>query len=648
MTDIENIESEPALVPVLSRAPVRPDSPTFAELGVRAETVEALAAAGITRAFAIQEYAIPIALRGTDLIGQAPTGTGKTLGFGLPILERVLAPSEGADGQPQALIVVPTRELGLQVARDIAAAGATRGVRVLPIYGGVAYEPQVDVLKKGVEILVGTPGRLLDLAKQKQLKLGSIKALVLDEADRMLDLGFLEDVEKILAMLPEQRQTMLFSATMPDPIVALSRRFLHHPVTIHAGHTTESGPSPLTTQVVYRTHPLNKLEMVARILQSRGRGLTMIFTRTKRAADRVAEDLDFRGFAVAAVHGDLGQGARERALRAFRTGKIDVLVATDVAARGLDVSGVTHVINYDCPEDPDTYTHRIGRTGRAGATGVAVTFVDWEDMPRWVLIDKSMGLNMPQPPETYHTSPALYADLDIPSEISGTLPTAERSRAGLSAEIEEDLGGGRRRGTPSSSRAPRGRGRTRPSAPSPSSPSEPATTPPASGEETSDRPRRQRRRRQVSSGTDNTSTPDTTSPADTAPEAALSAPSESADDGVSAAPRRSRSRRRGGAGTSPEFSAPETTPEFSGAPAVVPAFSDGTAATDTSDIPADNGDSSGEEGRAPRRRRRGGRGRGAGASEEVAGGGDASEASTGGSGGAEMSGGSEAGVGTTA
>src|SRR3954465_12451675 len=443
MTDIEN--TEPALVPVTNRAPVRPDSPTFAELGVRPETVEALAKAGITRAFAIQEYALPIALRGTDLIGQAPTGTGKTLGFGLPLLERVLAPSEGADGKPQALVVVPTRELGLQVARDIAAAGSTRGVRVLPIYGGVAYEPQVAALVRGVEIVVGTPGRLLDLAKQKQLKLGSIRRLVLDEADRMLDLGFLEDVEKILAMLPAERQTMLFSATMPEPIVALARRFLPNPVTIHAGHTADSGPSPLTKQVVYRTHSLNKLEMVARILQARGRGLTMIFTRTKRAADRVAEGLDFRGFAVAAVHGDLGQGARERALRAFRTGKIDVLVATDVAARGLDVSGVTHVINYDCPEDPDTYTHRIGRTGRAGATGVAVTFVDWEDMPRWRIIDKTQGLNMPQPPETYHTSPALYSDLDIPTDVSGTLPTPDRNRVGRAAGVGEGLGGGGRR-----------------------------------------------------------------------------------------------------------------------------------------------------------------------------------------------------------
>jgi superfamily II DNA/RNA helicase len=425
--------------------PVAPDSPTFTDLGVRPETVEALTAVGITRAFAIQQYALPIALRGSDLIGQAPTGTGKTLGFGIPLLQRVVAPSEGADGLPQALVVVPTRELGLQVARDIAIAGKSRGVRVLPIYGGVAYEPQTDALRGGVEILVGTPGRLLDLAKSRQLRLDRIRALVLDEADRMLDLGFLDDVEKILAMLPEDRQTMLFSATMPEPIVALARRFLRSPVSVHAAHDAQTGPSPLTKQLVYRTHPMNKIEVVARILQAQGRGLTMIFTRTKRNADRVAEDLDFRGFAAAAVHGDLGQGARERALRAFRVGKVDVLVATDVAARGLDVSGVTHVINYDCPEDADAYVHRIGRTGRAGATGVAVTFVDWEDMPRWRLIDKSLGLDLPEPPETYHTSADLYTDLDISAEVTGTLPTEERTRAGLAAEVEEDLGGGRSR-----------------------------------------------------------------------------------------------------------------------------------------------------------------------------------------------------------
>ncbi|MFF5291746.1 DEAD/DEAH box helicase [Paractinoplanes globisporus] len=635
MTDIEN--SEPALVPVVNRAPVRPDSPTFAELGVRAETVEALAKAGITRAFAIQEYALPIALRGTDLIGQAPTGTGKTLGFGLPLLERVLAPSEGADGKPQALVVVPTRELGLQVARDIAAAGSSRGVRVLPIYGGVAYEPQVDALKKGIEILVGTPGRLLDLAKQKQLKLNSIKALVLDEADRMLDLGFLEDVEKILAMLPEERQTMLFSATMPDPIVALSRRFLSHPVTIHAGHTSESGPSPLTKQVVYRTHPLNKLEMVARILQARGRGLTMIFCRTKRAADRVAEDLDFRGFAVAAVHGDLGQGARERALRAFRTGKIDVLVATDVAARGLDVSGVTHVINYDCPEDPDTYTHRIGRTGRAGATGVAVTFVDWEDMPRWVLIDKSMGLSMPQPPETYHTSPALYADLDIPTEVSGTLPTAERNRVGLAAEVEEDLGGGRRRREPTRGGRPR-RGRSGGPGSDEAAPAESA--------DTAERPKRQRRRRRV--GDDDA--PLAGTPAG-APEADLAA---DASEAVAEAPKRARTRRRAPATTLLFSAGDEGAAEsaVSGAAPSIGSDSDSLSVgreSASSSVGLDSGadsdsDSDSDDADRPRRRRRrGARGnRGSGSSAEAAS--DSSDtADT-----SDMSGSSESGVGTTA
>jgi superfamily II DNA/RNA helicase len=310
---------------------------------------------------------------------------------------------------------------------------------------------------------------------------------------------------------------------MPDPIVTLARRFLRNPMTIHAGHSAETGPSPQTQQVIYRTHSMNKAEIVARVLQANGRGLTMIFTRTKRNADRLAEDLDFRGFAVAAVHGDLGQGARERALRAFRAGKIDVLVATDVAARGLDVTGVTHVINYDCPEDPDTYTHRIGRTGRAGATGVAVTFVDWEDMPRWRLIDKSMGLDLPEPPETYHTSPWVYTDLDIPTDVAGTLPSAERTRAGLQAEKEEDLGGGRRRGPAGRSggrsrggatgavdeaRAPRQRRRRKingdeavreADAPTGDTPAASATTEDHPGDEAK-RPRRRRRRRPGGAG----------------------------------------------------------------------------------------------------------------------------------------------------
>jgi superfamily II DNA/RNA helicase len=548
------IEETMAGQELAATAPVRPEAPTFAELGARQETVDALAAVGITRAFAIQEYALPIALRGTDLIGQAPTGTGKTLGFGVPLLERVFAPSEGGDGVPQALVVVPTRELGLQVAKDLAAAGKTRGVRVLPIYGGVAYEPQTDALRRGVEILVGTPGRLMDLAKQKHLRLDRVHALVLDEADRMLDLGFLDDVEKILAMLPEDRQTMLFSATMPDPIVTLARRFLRHPVTIHAGHSAETGPSPQTRQLAYRTHSMNKVEIVARILQAEGRGLTMIFTRTKRAADRVAEDLDFRGFAVAAVHGDLGQGARERALRAFRAGKIDILVATDVAARGLDVTGVTHVINYDCPEDQDTYTHRIGRTGRAGATGVAVTFVDWDDMPRWRIVDKTLGLEMPEPPETYHTSAHLYTDLDIPTDISGTLPTAERTRAGLSAEVEEDLGGpgraGGRRGGGRGDTGGRSRSRRREDSGSTGQPG-PAEAADEPAEESSRTPRQRRRRRAGQEIPGETSS-DTGTAVDTE-----SAPPTTAADGTEAAkPRTRRRRRRGGRGSRGESATP--------------------------------------------------------------------------------------------
>ncbi|WP_033342905.1 DEAD/DEAH box helicase [Catenuloplanes japonicus] len=554
MSDIDEQENAP------TRAPVINDKPTFAELGVRDETVAALAAAGIERAFAIQEYALPIALRGSDMIGQAPTGTGKTFAFGLPLVDRVFAPAEGGDGVPQALVVVPTRELGLQVAKDLALAGKGRGVRVLPIYGGVAYEQQTDALKAGVEILVGTPGRLMDLAKQKKLRLDRVRALVLDEADRMLDLGFLDDVEKILAMLPEDRQTMLFSATMPDPIVTLARRFLRHPVTVHAGHTVETGPSPQTLQVAYRTHPMNKIEMVARILQARGRGLTMIFTRTKRAADRLSEDLDFRGFAVAAVHGDLGQGARERALRAFRAGKIDVLVATDVAARGLDVSGVTHVINYDCPEDPDTYTHRIGRTGRAGATGVAVTFVDWEDMPRWHLIDKSIGLDMREPPETYHTSPYLFTDLDIPTDVAAALPSADRTRAGLSAEVEEDLGGrprrtgGRRgdsrgadRAAAPAQRTPRTRKRTRRTEPAVGDDAPATTAPAAVDDDTVVKPRRRRRRAGEAGTGDVVTTEITAEPTQARDDDGDGSGLAEAADG----PKRRRRRRggRGGRGT---------------------------------------------------------------------------------------------------
>ncbi|MFJ4581559.1 DEAD/DEAH box helicase, partial [Streptomyces echinatus] len=398
---------------------------------------------------------LPVALSGTDVIGQAKTGTGKTLGFGLPLLERVTVPADVEAGRaapealtdaPQALVVVPTRELCTQVTNDLLTAGKVRNVRVLAIYGGRAYEPQVEALKKGVDVVVGTPGRLLDLAGQKKLNLGHIKSLVLDEADEMLDLGFLPDVEKIINLLPARRQTMLFSATMPGAVIGLARRYMSQPTHIRATAPDDEGVTVANIkQFVYRAHSMDKPEMVARILQAEGRGLAMIFCRTKRTAADIAEQLQRRGFASGAVHGDLGQGAREQALRAFRNGKVDVLVCTDVAARGIDVEGVTHVINYQSPEDEKTYLHRVGRTGRAGAKGTAITFVDWDDIPRWQLINKALELDFNDPAETYSSSPHLFSDLGIPEGTKGILPRSERTRAGLGAEELEDLGetGGR-------------------------------------------------------------------------------------------------------------------------------------------------------------------------------------------------------------
>ncbi|MFJ9629768.1 DEAD/DEAH box helicase [Streptomyces sp. NPDC101175] len=405
---------------------------------------------------------LPVALSGTDVIGQAKTGTGKTLGFGLPLLERVTVPADVEAGRarpeqltdaPQALVVVPTRELCTQVTNDLLTAGKVRNVRVLAIYGGRAYEPQVEALRKGVDVVVGTPGRLLDLAGQKKLDLRHIKSLVLDEADEMLDLGFLPDVEKIINFLPTRRQTMLFSATMPGAVIGLARRYMSQPTHIRATAPDDEGKTVAnTTQFVYRAHNMDKPELVARMLQAEGRGLVMVFCRTKRTAADLADQLQQRGFASGAVHGDLGQGAREQALRAFRNGKVDVLVCTDVAARGIDVEGVTHVINYQSPEDEKTYLHRIGRTGRAGAKGIAVTLVDWDDIPRWQLINKALDLTFNDPPETYSTSPHFFEELNIPAGTKGVLPRSERTRAGLAAEEVEDLGETGGRG------GPRGRG----------------------------------------------------------------------------------------------------------------------------------------------------------------------------------------------
>jgi superfamily II DNA/RNA helicase len=429
---------------------------SFRDFDIGEAICSGLEAAGIFTTFPIQALTLPLALAGQDIIGQARTGTGKTLAFGVPLLQ--LIEEHGQSRLPQALVVVPTRELAVQVADDLRTAAVNLRVRVLTVYGGRAYEPQIDALAAGVDIVVGTPGRLLDLVERRHLDLSAVRALVLDEADKMLDLGFLPDVERIIRLIPEQRQTMLFSATMPGDVVTLARRHMRRPVNIRAEGHDEPAPAPLTRQHVFRAHQMDKIEVLARVLQARNRGLTMVFCQTKRAADQVATALASRGFAVATVHGDLGQGQRERALRAFRSGKVDVLTATEVAARGLDVDDVTHVVNYECPDDEKTYVHRIGRTGRAGRAGVAVTFVDWRDMHRWKLINDALSLGMAEPEETYSTSEHLFAELDIPREATGTLPRAMRDRAGLDAEAVEDIGETGRIRSPRRGSAGRGSG----------------------------------------------------------------------------------------------------------------------------------------------------------------------------------------------
>jgi superfamily II DNA/RNA helicase len=364
------------------------------------------------------------------MIGQARTGTGKTLAFGIPLLQRIVVPGErdyaqlSKAGAPQALVVTPTRELASQVSSDLATASTHRQARVITVYGGVGYQDQLQALRDGVEVVVGTPGRLIDLLERGALDLAHIKVLVLDEADKMLDLGFLPDVERILSQTPELRQTMLFSATMPSGIVSLARRHMRHPVNIRAEAPGETSTVPTTAQFIYRVHELDKPEIVARILQAESRGRVMVFCRTKRSAQRLADDLLDRGFAAASIHGDLNQLAREKALRRFREGRVDVLVATDVAARGIDIEGVTHVINYECPDDEKVYVHRIGRTGRAGASGIAITFVDWADEARWHMINDTLGLPFGQPEETYSTSAHLYRDLGIDPAAQGRVGRA--------------------------------------------------------------------------------------------------------------------------------------------------------------------------------------------------------------------------------
>ncbi|WP_144764455.1 DEAD/DEAH box helicase [Curtobacterium sp. 9128] len=495
---------------------------TFSDLNIDQDIVDALAGKGIIEPFPIQEQTIPLGLTGQDIIGQAKTGTGKTLGFGLPLIQRL-----GADPAPgvKALVVVPTRELAVQVTEDLELASSNRPTTIVSIYGGKAYEGQIEQLKAGAQIVVGTPGRLIDLQRQRMLDLSHVQEVVLDEADRMLDLGFLSDIERIFQAVPAVRHTMLFSATMPAPIVALARRFMTRPVHIRATDPDEGLMQANIKHVIYRAHSLDKDEVIARILQANGRGKTVIFTRTKRAAAKLVEELKDRGFNAAAVHGDLNQEQRERAMAAFKTGKRDVLIATDVAARGIDVDDVTHVINHTIPDDPDTYLHRAGRTGRAGKTGIAVTFVDWDDLHKWTLIDKALEFGIPEPVETYSSSPHLFEELDIPQGTKGRLPGSSSHAA--TAGAQERTG----------SRPPRRSG--------------------DAGDANESRPRRRTR----SGGSDRPAA----SASDSAPVASESAVAGSdAPEGDGSAPKRRRRRRRRGAGTGGEATASAPQPASDG------------------------------------------------------------------------------------
>lgn len=400
---------------------------TFADLGVEAPIVESLTNAGITHPFPIQALTLPVALTGADIIGQAKTGTGKTLGFGIPLLQRILGEQSREQGRaPRALVVVPTRELANQVADDLRVASRTFAPSIVTIYGGKDFEPQIRALKDGADVVVGTPGRLLDLYGRRVLNFSQVSTAIFDEADEMLDLGFLPDVEKIVAALPAQRQTMLFSATMPGQVIALARRYMTQPTHISATQASDTSTTSVNTkQYVYRAHSMDKTELVGRILRAEGRGRTIVFARTKRTADRLTDELKDRGFQAQALHGDINQHMREKALKRFRDGTTDVLVATDVAARGIDIDDVTHVINYQCPEDDKTYVHRIGRTGRAGNTGIAVTLIDWEDVAKWKLINRTLGLDFDDLVETYSTSPHLFSDLNIAKGTKGRMTRAK-------------------------------------------------------------------------------------------------------------------------------------------------------------------------------------------------------------------------------
>jgi superfamily II DNA/RNA helicase len=381
----------------------------FAGLGLDPRLGEILVKQGIIKPFPIQAETLPLALNGRDILAQARTGSGKTLAFALPALNYLLNhpfPGVADEKDPEILVLAPTRELCQQVESVFQELGGQLGIKTMAVYGGTGYDSQIASITRGIDVIVATPGRLIDLMQRGELSLAQVKIMVLDEADEMLDLGFADAVEKILAATNTDRQTLLFSATFSANIVGISRKYMKNPtrVTVEAELTEGSGTAKIT-QIIWRAHQMDKIEILKMLFSSDLGDRAIVFTNTKRNAQRVSDDLVAIGINSVTIHGDMQQQARERSFARFSEGKAQVLVATDVAARGLDVDAVTLVVNLECPDDERSYTHRIGRTGRAGKVGTALTLIDWKDLLKWKNISDTLGGDLPKdPPEIYSTS----------------------------------------------------------------------------------------------------------------------------------------------------------------------------------------------------------------------------------------------------
>jgi len=425
---------------------------TFADLGLSAVTLRALSDEGYDTPTPIQAKAIPHVLAGRDLFGCAQTGTGKTAAFTLPIIERLLAsPSRAAPRRCRVLVLAPTRELAAQIHQSVRAYGRHTRLTATVMYGGVSQRPQADALVQGVDVLVATPGRLLDLIGQRLVDIRSVECLVLDEADRMLDMGFIHDVRRIVGMLPRDRQTLFFSATLPAEVRELADSMLRDPLEVKTAPQATSAET--VVQSVYHVPKREKKQRLVQLLREEPMSRVIVFTRTKHGADKLHRDLDKAGISAAAIHGNKSQNQRERALAAFKSPRPPVLIATDIAARGIDVDAVSHVVNYELPHEPETYVHRIGRTGRAGQSGTAVSFCDHEELPRLAAIERLIRMKIPA-----ENSPA---DLgEVPESLSprrgergahgasDRRPRGSRSRGrgrqGGSRQRERSSGGERR------------------------------------------------------------------------------------------------------------------------------------------------------------------------------------------------------------